>query len=106
MKNRYSYSIHVDMSLMKNNLLTKRFLNSYIHSLQHIAYRYFDTQFLKRSFFLKKQCNYSDLLIKTPSHLIVEQTLYNYWTRLSKISGFISGEHISYLPMPKAEENN
>ena len=31
---------------------------------------------------------------------------YNYWTRLSKISWFISGEQINYLPVPKAEENN
>ena len=32
--------------------------------------------------------------------------IYNYWTRLSKISWFISGEQINYLPMPKAEANN
>ena len=30
----------------------------------------------------------------------------NYWTRLSKISWFVSGEQINYLPKPKAEANN
>ena len=29
-----------------------------------------------------------------------------YWTRLSKISWFVSGEQFSYLPKPKAEANN
>ena len=28
----------------------------------------------------------------------------NYWTRLSKISWFVSGEQINYLPKPKAEQ--
>ena len=35
-----------------------------------------------------------------------EQIINNYWTRLSKISWFVSGERINYLPMPKAEANN
>ena len=30
----------------------------------------------------------------------------NYWTKLSKISRFVSGEQISYLPKPKAEADN
>ena len=30
----------------------------------------------------------------------------NYWTRLSKISWFVSGEQINYLSKPKAEANN
>ena len=30
----------------------------------------------------------------------------NYWTRLSKISWFVYGEQINYLPKPKAEANN
>ena len=30
----------------------------------------------------------------------------NYWTRLSKISWFVSGEQKNYLPKPKAEANN
>ena len=30
----------------------------------------------------------------------------NYWTRSSKISRFVGGEQINYLPMPKAEANN
>ena len=30
----------------------------------------------------------------------------NYWTRLSKISRFVSGEQINYLPKTKAEANN
>ena len=30
----------------------------------------------------------------------------NSWTRLSKISWFVSGEQINYLPKPKAEANN
>ena len=34
------------------------------------------------------------------------QTINNYWTRLSKISWFVSGEQINNLPMPKAESNN
>ena len=29
----------------------------------------------------------------------------NYWARLSKISWFVSGEQINYLPKPKAEAN-
>ena len=33
-------------------------------------------------------------------------TISNYWTRLSKISWFVSGEQINYLPKPKAEANN
>ena len=36
----------------------------------------------------------------------IEKTINNYWTRLSKISWFVSGEQINYLPMPKAEANN
>ena len=34
------------------------------------------------------------------------KTMNNYWTRLSKISWFVSGEQINYLPKPKAEANN
>ena len=34
------------------------------------------------------------------------QTINNYWTRVSKISWFVSGEQINYLPKPKAEANN
>ena len=30
----------------------------------------------------------------------------SYWTRLSKISWFVCGEQINYLPNPKAETNN
>ena len=30
----------------------------------------------------------------------------NYWTKLSKISRFVSGEQISYLLKPKAEADN
>ena len=30
----------------------------------------------------------------------------NYWTRLSKISWFVSGEQINYSPKSKAEANN
>ena len=33
-------------------------------------------------------------------------TINNYWTRLRKISGFVSGEQINYLPKPKAEANH
>ena len=29
----------------------------------------------------------------------------NYWTRLSKILSFVSGEQINYLPKPKTEAN-
>ena len=29
-----------------------------------------------------------------------------YWTKLSKISWFVSGEQISYLPKPETEANN
>ena len=32
--------------------------------------------------------------------------IINYWTRSSKISWFVGGEQINYLPMPKAEANN
>ena len=35
----------------------------------------------------------------SPSRLIVN----NYWTMFSKISGFVGGEQINYLPKPKAE---
>ena len=35
-----------------------------------------------------------------------KEIINNYWTRLSKISGFVSGEQINYLPKPKAEANN
>ena len=34
------------------------------------------------------------------------QTISNYWTRLSQISWFVSGEQINHLPKPKAEANN
>ena len=34
------------------------------------------------------------------------QMFNNYWTRSSKISQFVSGELINYLPKPKAEANN
>ena len=33
------------------------------------------------------------------------KTVKNYWTRSSKISWFVSGEHISYLSKPKTEAN-
>ena len=41
-------------------------------------------------------------------HLIVSaiSLIINYWTRSSKISWFVGGEQINYLPMPKAEANN
>ena len=35
-----------------------------------------------------------------------EWIIGNYWTGLSKISWFVSGEQINYLPKPKAEANN
>ena len=38
--------------------------------------------------------------------LLNKRILNNYWTRLSKISWFVSGEQINYLPMPKASGNN
>ena len=34
------------------------------------------------------------------------QTISNYWTRLSQISWFVSGDQISHLPKPKAEASN
>ena len=34
------------------------------------------------------------------------QIIDNYWTWLSKISWFVSGEQINYLPKPKAEASN
>ena len=34
------------------------------------------------------------------------QSINNYWMRSSKISYFVSGELINYLPKPKAEANN
>ena len=34
------------------------------------------------------------------------QIINNYWTRLSKISWFVSDEQINYLPKPKAEASN
>ena len=33
------------------------------------------------------------------------KTVDNYWARSSKISWFVSGEHISYLSKPKTEAN-
>ena len=36
------------------------------------------------------------------SHWIIN----NYWTRLSKISWFVSGEQINHLPQPSASANN
>ena len=39
--------------------------------------------------------------------LFLRQTLFNnYWTRLSKMSWFVSGEQIDSLPKPQAEANN
>ena len=35
----------------------------------------------------------------SPSRLIIN----NYWTRFSKISWFVGGEQINYLPKPKTE---
>ncbi len=32
--------------------------------------------------------------------------IINYWTRSRKISRFVGGKQINYLPMPKAEANN
>jgi len=40
------------------------------------------------------------------NHWVVQLILNNYWTRLSKISWFVSDQQINYLPMPKAEANN
>ena len=39
-------------------------------------------------------------------HKHYDITIINYWSRLSKISRFVGGEKIHYLPMPKAEGNN
>ena len=41
-------------------------------------------------------------VVYKPTHTLV----INYWTRSSKISRFVGGEQINYLPMPKAEANN
>ena len=45
-----------------------------------------------------------NLLIELCTYLW--ETISNYWTRLSKISWFVSGEQINYSPKPKAEANN
>ena len=34
---------------------------------------------------------------------LLNTIINNYWTRLSKISSFVSGEQINYLPKAKAE---
>lgn len=31
---------------------------------------------------------------------------FNYWTRVSKTWGFVSGDQINYFPKAKAEANN
>ena len=41
-------------------------------------------------------------ITRKPNSIIIN----NYWTRLSKISSFVCGEQINYLPKPKAEANN
>ena len=38
--------------------------------------------------------------------IIVFHSISNYWMRSSKISWFVSGEQINYLPKPKAGANN
>ena len=47
--------------------------------------------------------SYGPLKVKS---LLTENWQYYYWTRLSKISWFVSGEQMNYLPKPKAEANN
>ena len=50
---------------------------------------------------------YSKLHLKKHScTLLVVLIFNNYWTRLSKISWFVCGKQINYLPKPKAEANN
>ncbi len=52
---------------------------------------------------MKKHTKWSFIKnILTPLPAII----INYWTRSSKISRFVGGEQINYLPMPKAEANN
>ena len=41
-------------------------------------------------------------ITRKPNSIIIN----NYWTRLSKISWFVCGEQINYLPKTKAEANN
>ena len=48
---------------------------------------------------------YSSYVILFPPGMVLYSNV-NYWTRLSKISGFVRGEQINYLPLPKAEANN
>ena len=38
--------------------------------------------------------------------MVLLNIINNYWTRLGKISWFVRGEQINYLPKPKAEANN
>ena len=35
----------------------------------------------------------------------IQSVIYNYWTRLSKVLRFISGEQINYLPKQFTETN-
>ena len=46
-------------------------------------------------------CGGKQCVNPSPSKIFI-----NYWTRLRKISLFVDGEQINYLPMAKAEANN
>ena len=48
----------------------------------------------------------SHLGILSLLYLISDDIINNYWTRLSKISSFFTGEPINYLPKPKALTNH
>ena len=48
------------------------------------------------------QCEFYNIVIPLSGIII----FINYWTRSSKISRFVGGKQINYLPMPKAEANN
>ena len=37
--------------------------------------------------------------------MVLLNIINNYWARLGKISWFVGGEQINYLPKPKAEAN-
>ena len=46
-------------------------------------------------------------ILKSVNNVNFQQTVINnYWTRLSKISWFVCGKQINYLPKLKAEANN
>ena len=42
----------------------------------------------------------------TGNRVKARKIINNYWTRLSKISWFVRGKQINYLPKPEAEANN